>query len=73
MSVGSGRYIAAGRVLIGMTQQQLADAAGLHVNSVKRWEKQTGRISGHAVSQMLAVLADRGIEPREGLILITRC
>jgi DNA-binding XRE family transcriptional regulator len=34
----NGRHLRAARTLAGLTQQQLADAAGIHVNAVRYWE-----------------------------------
>ena len=70
MSIRNGRYLKAARVLAGMTQAQLADEAGLHTNSVKRWERSPERIGGYAVSRMVAALTDSGIDIREGIIVI---
>jgi hypothetical protein len=36
--ISTGRQIAAARALLGWTQRDLADAAGLHVNAVSYWE-----------------------------------
>jgi hypothetical protein len=61
MSLKNGRHLKAGRVLAGMTQSQLAEAAGLHVNSVKYHEQQETRIGGHAVTRMRDALGAAGI------------
>jgi transcriptional regulator with XRE-family HTH domain len=39
--IATGRQIAAARALLGWSQQQLAKAAGLHVNAVGYWEART--------------------------------
>lgn len=65
MSLRSGRHLKAARVLAGMTQRQLAQAAGLHVNAVKYWERDHGRIGGHAVSRMIEALAAAGVTAAE--------
>ena len=70
MSIRNGRYLAAARSLADMTQADLALAASLHVNSVKRWERSSERIGGYAVSRMAEVLKERGIDIRDGLIVI---
>jgi hypothetical protein len=57
----SGLHLKAARVLAGMTQRQLAQAASLHVNSVKYHEQQRCRIGGHAVSRMQEALAVAGV------------
>lgn len=61
MSVVNGRYLKAARVLAGLTQRQLAKAAGLHANSVEYHEQQRRRIGGHAVSKMQEALAAAGV------------
>jgi transcriptional regulator with XRE-family HTH domain len=61
----SGRHLKAARVLAGMTQRQLAAAAGLHTNAVKYWERETQSIGGHAVGRMVTALAANGIECAE--------
>jgi DNA-binding XRE family transcriptional regulator len=33
-----GRHVIAARAMAGLTQEQLAKAAGLHRNSLRRWE-----------------------------------
>ncbi|MEP0321287.1 helix-turn-helix domain-containing protein [Bauldia litoralis] len=55
----------AARALAGMTQRQLAHAAGLHPNAVKYWEREEGRIGGHAVSRMREALAAVGVTTGE--------
>ena len=70
MSLPSGRFIAAGRVLASMTQEELAVASSLHVNSVKRSERSSSRIGGYAVSRITDALLERGIDLREGLIIV---
>ena len=36
--IATGRQIAAARALLGWSQKDLADAAGLHANAVGYWE-----------------------------------
>ena len=45
----------------GLSQRTLAQAAGVHVNSVKYWERTDGLCAGWAVDRLLAVLTDRGV------------
>ena len=61
----NGRHLKAARTLAGMTQRQLAQAAGLHPNAVKYWERQQERIGGHAVDKMLEALAAVGVTAGE--------
>lgn len=68
MSLRSGRHLKAARVLAGLTQQQLATAACLHLNSVKGWERHQDRIAGYAVDRMLGALASRGIHCGEEIL-----
>ena len=65
MSLVNGRALKAARVLAGMTQQQLALAAGLHPNAVKYWERSANCIGGHAVSRMVAALEQHGVHVGE--------
>jgi hypothetical protein len=44
----SGKQLAAGRVLVGITQKYLAEAASLHVNSVRYVERQPRITTGHS-------------------------
>jgi len=37
--ITTGRQIAAARALLGWSQDELADAAAMHVNSVAYWER----------------------------------
>ncbi|MBS0270091.1 MAG: helix-turn-helix domain-containing protein [Proteobacteria bacterium] len=37
--MATGRQIAAARALLGWSQDELADASGLHVNSIAYWER----------------------------------
>ena len=41
--IASGAQIRAARGFLGWSQQDLAKAAGLHVNSIRWWEQQHGR------------------------------
>lgn len=59
----TGRQIKAARALAGVTQQQLADAAYLHVNSVRYLErKESIRESGHSASYVVSALREFGVE-----------
>ena len=42
-------------------ERALAHAAGVHVNSVKYWERADSFCAGWAVARLLAVLADHGV------------
>ena len=70
MSIRNGRHLAAARSLTDMTQEELAIAAGIHRNTVKRWERSSERIGGYAVSRMAEALREHGIDIRDGLIII---
>ena len=61
MRFPSGRHLRAARVLAGLSRKQLAEAAGVHFNSVAYWEGKTGTLTGYAVDKMAAVLAAHGI------------
>ena len=61
----NGRHLKAARTLAGMTQRELAQAAGLHPNAVKYWERHQVRIGGHAVSKMVEALAAAGVTTGE--------
>jgi transcriptional regulator with XRE-family HTH domain len=58
----SPRLIAAARVLLGLSQAELAQRAGLHVNVVRRFE--TGRTSPRVstLEALLKVFAAAGVE-----------
>ncbi len=71
-SIPNGRYIAAARHLVGMTQLELANAACLHVNSLKRQEQSDRRVGGYAVGRLIDVLAEKGIEVRDGIIIVRK-
>ena len=61
-SFTSGRHVAAARAFAGLTQDQLALQAGLHVNSLKRLERmQEIRGSSHAVERIGGALRACGI------------
>ena len=65
MSLRSGRHLKAARVLAGLTQQQLATEASLHLNSVKGWERHRDPIGGYAVDRITETLKRRGVEYSE--------
>ncbi|MDI9846549.1 helix-turn-helix transcriptional regulator [Rhodoblastus sp. 17X3] len=55
--------VRAARGLIGWSQTQLAEAAGLSLPTVKRFETDNGvKVSGDAVSKMVAALEAAGVE-----------
>ncbi len=47
----------------GWSQRQLAEKAGVHVQTVKHWEAKTGIIGGWAVGRFLAAFAAENIKP----------
>ena len=53
----TGRQLAAARVLAGITQKQLAEHAGLHVNSVRYMERQERITTGHSSGRVAEALA----------------
>ena len=59
-----GRHLRAARILAGLTQQQLADAAQLHVNSLRYWEADDRSADpwGFAIDRLVAALRQHGVE-----------
>jgi transcriptional regulator with XRE-family HTH domain len=57
----TGRQLAAARVLAGITQEQLAERAGLHVNSVRYMERQGWITTGHSSERVAEALVDAGV------------
>jgi transcriptional regulator with XRE-family HTH domain len=59
-----GRHLRAARILAGLTQQQLAEAAELHVNAVRYWEAddRSAEPWGVAIDRLIAVLRQHGVE-----------
>ena len=57
----SGRHVAASRAMAGLKQTELAELAGLHVNSLKRLEAMS-HIAGseHACNRIGEALKARG-------------
>lgn len=57
-----GRELKAARALLGWSQTQLAEAAGLHPKSVAYWEQHGMKhIGGHAVRTMTRALLNHGL------------
>ena len=62
MSATDGRQLKAGRVILGMTINDMADAAGINRNSVMNVEKlQTLPLHAWAADRIAAALEQRGI------------
>ncbi len=57
----NGQHFKTARMAVGLSQHALAQAAGVHVNSVKYWERAEGFCAGWAVDRQLAALADHGV------------
>ncbi len=57
----TGKQVAAGRILAGLTQKQLADAAGLHVNSIRYVERQPRITTGHSCQCIKQAMLGFGI------------
>jgi hypothetical protein len=59
-----GRHLRAARILAGLTQQQLAYAAHVHVNCVRYWEADDRSSDpwGGAINQLVAALRRYGVE-----------
>jgi transcriptional regulator with XRE-family HTH domain len=56
-----GRQLAAARALAGITQEQLAERAGLHVNSIRYMERQPRITTGHSSERAAEALANEGV------------
>jgi transcriptional regulator with XRE-family HTH domain len=57
----TGRQLAAARVLAGITQEQLAELAGLHVNSIRYMERQNRITTGYSSGLVAEALAKSGV------------
>lgn len=58
----NGRHLKAARTMAAMSQDRLALAAGIHVNSVKRWEATPeSPLEGYAVERMQHALRMAGV------------
>lgn len=59
----NGRHLRAARVMAGMSQEQLAEAADLHRNSVRYWEKASHPLPADAFAlwQFREALHRRGV------------
>ena len=58
----TGRHIAAARGLLGMTQGELAEAAGVERNTIMSWEAGDRVPRAATVENVRAALERRGIE-----------
>jgi transcriptional regulator with XRE-family HTH domain len=61
MHFASGRHLAAARTMAGLTQGQLAQLAGVHVNGIKRLERMQSGLGGMTVERISEALKARGI------------
>ena len=57
----TGRQLAAARALAGITQEQLAEQAGLHVNNIRYMERQQRITTGHSSERVAEALANEGV------------
>jgi transcriptional regulator with XRE-family HTH domain len=57
----NGRHVAAARTMAGLTQVQLAELAGVHVNGIKRLERMEDRLGGMTAQRIGEALRKRGI------------
>jgi len=64
--IEAGNQIRAARALVGWSQDDLAGAAGLHVNSVKTWEARERIGPGHAVAAMHTAFEGQGVRFCDG-------
>lgn len=64
----TGRQLAAGRALAGLTQRELAKVVNISVSTLSRIEasKETLRGSKYSIHSVVAVLEKRGIEFTSG-------
>ncbi len=61
MNAAFGWQIRAARTALGMSLDDVAQATGLHRNSVHRVETIPGRTGGHAVSLISDAFLERGV------------
>ena len=68
-----GRQVSAGRMLAGLTQRELARAAGLHVNSIRYLERQNRIRADYSRERVEAAMRSLGVlffrEPTPGVRL----
>jgi transcriptional regulator with XRE-family HTH domain len=57
----TGRQLAAARALLNITQDELAERAGLHVNSVYNLEQQEPITAGYSRNAVATVLTGLGV------------
>jgi DNA-binding CsgD family transcriptional regulator len=57
----SGRQVVAARMLAGITQEELASQAGLHVNSVRYLERQNYITTGYSSHRVTEAMAAMGV------------
>jgi transcriptional regulator with XRE-family HTH domain len=70
-----GAHLRAARIMAGLTQRQLAEAADLHPKAVAYWERDIRAFpAGGAIDAMIAALAYRGVRVRcsDSLASVTR-
>jgi transcriptional regulator with XRE-family HTH domain len=71
MILHTGRYLKAALALAGLSQNELAKAAGVHFNSVKFHEAKPGHLGGWAVNRMADALAACRVEADDAGIRLT--
>jgi len=76
--IARGWQIKAARAVLGWRQEDLAEAAGLHVNSIKYWEGQEGQLPlmQHGMRQIREAFEMADIvfvlEPGPGICFVDR-
>ncbi len=67
-TITTGRQIAAARALAGLSQKQLAQAAGLHPKTLTHWEAREEKwgMAGFAIDRIVDAFTARGIQFLEG-------
>jgi transcriptional regulator with XRE-family HTH domain len=66
--IASGAQVRAARGFLGWSQEDLAKAAGLHVNAIRHYERQHGRqlhfttATGYGANRITAALREAGLE-----------
>ena len=63
MQVVDGRQLKAARIILGFTMSEMAEASGLHKNSIYRVEKHHNLpVTAYAADKITQALKDRGIK-----------